>query len=184
MPDLRRQPVYFADLAGPNRIARDGGGGLNSFRYTPTIACLGEWPVDVVEQWPYDHAHHAAFVTDYGHVDLSTLQWSAEVISLEDLMIMSTGASESDLINYFAKDPEHWVQVRNAGHHQGVREMWDIHGTWKRWPILIDRGLVTPGTEGLQVVEGRTRVGVLRGRTRLGLTVALQHLAWVARTRS
>lgn len=114
--------------------------------------------------------------------DLSTLNWEVEVVPLEELMNMPTGASEGDLIESFAKDPQRWVAVRNAGDHRGVREMWDVHGTWKRWPILIDRTLVTPGDEGLQVIEGRTRVGVLRGRARLGLNVAPHHLAWVART--
>lgn len=181
MSDLSRRPVYFGDLADANLIARDSGGGLNSFRYAPTAACLADWPIDVVEQWPYDHAHHAAFETDYGHIDLSTLNWEVEVVPLEELMNMPTGASEGDLIESFAKDPQRWA-VRNAGDHRGVREMWDVHGTWKRWPILIDRTLVTPGDEGLQVIEGRTRVGVLRGRARLGLNVAPHHLAWVART--
>ena len=34
----------------------------------------------------------------------------------------------------------------------------------------------------LQVVEGRTRVGVLRGRHRQGALVAERHLAWVGRS--
>lgn len=62
--------------------------------------------------------------------------------------------------------------------------MWDVHGTWKRWPILIVRSLVDPDWTGLQVVEGRTRVGVLRGRSRLGLHIAERHLARVGRPRA
>lgn len=183
MSELDLRPVYFGDLAEAKRSAHESGGGLDSFRYTPAAPCLVDWPVDVVEQWPYDHAHHEAFVTDYGHIDLSTLRWEVEVVALEELMVMPTGASENDVIEYFAETPEHWVAVRKDGHHRGVREMWDVHGTWKRWPILIDRELVSPGKPGLQIIEGRTRVGVLRGRARRGLNVAQCHLAWVARTR-
>ena len=63
----------------------------------------------------------------------------------------------------------------------GVAQCWETHGTWKRWPILIDRRLLDPPESGLQVVEGRTRVGVLRGRHRQGILVAERHLAWVGR---
>lgn len=118
---------------------------------------------------------------DYGHIDLSALSWNVETIALSDLLLMPTGASEADLIDSFARDPEHWVSVRTTGCHQEVREMWDVHGTWKRWPILIVRSLVDPDGTGLQVVEGRTRVGVLRGRFRLGLHIAEHHVAWVGR---
>ena len=95
---------------------------------------------------------------------------------------MPTGASDSDAIGEFAKDPDHWVQVRNHGPHIGVAQCWETHGTWKRWPILIDRGLLDPPGGGLQVVEGRTRVGVLRGRHRQGALVSGRHLAWVGRS--
>lgn len=102
---------------------------------------------------------------------------------LEDLKLLPTGASEPDSIERFARDPDHWVSVHKYGQHRGVAEMWDNHGTWKRWPVFIDRRVVDPTATGLQVIEGRTRVGVLRGRSRLGLTVAQRHLAWVGRLR-
>ena len=79
---------------------------------------------------------------------------------------MPTGPSDGDCMEEYADDPDHWVSVRRFGIHRGVREGWETHGTWKRWPLLIDRQLVDPGTSGLQVVEGRTRVCVLRGRQR------------------
>lgn len=72
--------------------------------------------------------------------------------------------------------------MRNRGIHIGVAQCWETHGTWKRWPILIDRRLLDPPESGLQVVEGRTRVGVLRGRHRQGTLVAERHLAWVGRS--
>jgi hypothetical protein len=73
------------------------------------------------------------------------------------------------------------VRVRTEGVHMGTSQCWKIHGTWKRWPILLDRELLEPAAEGLQVVEGRTRLGVLKGRARAGSRVAKQHLAWVGR---
>ena len=178
------RPVYLADLEEPARAAREDGAGLDTFLQNRAVAALRYWPKDVLEQWPFDHAGYDAFRNDYGHIDLTSITWSVEVISLDALLTMPTGASEADAIEYFAQAPEHWVAVRNAGHHVGVREMWDVHGTWKRWPVLIDRSLIRPGETGLQVIEGRTRVGVLRGRVRQGLHVAACHLAWVARTRS
>lgn len=185
MPDARPcRPVYLSDLGEPGRAAREDGAGLHTFLHDPAVEGLLGWPKDVVDQWPYSHAHHAAFLADYGHIDLASLTWNIEVIPLHELMTMPTGASENNLIEDFAKNPEHWVAVRNAACHIGVREMWDVHGTWKRWPILIARSVVNPDQAGLQVVEGRTRVGVLRGRARLGFHVAPRHLAWVGRARS
>lgn len=180
MPESRGA-VYLADLVEPARTAREENSGLHSFLYHPVAEGLLHWPRDVVDQWPYAHAGHVAFLTDYGHIDLASLTWSVGTISCAELSTMPTGASEHDLVESFAKDPEHWVNVRNAGCHVGVRQMWDVHGTWKRWPVLIDRSIVSPAQTGLQLVEGRTRVGVLRGRVRLGLHVAPSHLAWVGR---
>ncbi|MFC7220366.1 hypothetical protein ACFQLX_19680 [Streptomyces polyrhachis] len=49
---------------------------------------------------------------------------------------------------------------------------WEAHGTWMRPPLLIDQRLLNPADSGLQVLEGRTRVGVLRGHHREQLRVA------------
>ncbi|WP_327110860.1 hypothetical protein OG206_00110 [Streptomyces sp. NBC_01341] len=91
---------------------------------------------------------------------------------------MPTGKSEAGLIEHFAQHPVHWVTVRppQVGQH------WNDHGTWLRPPLLIDRRTLNPGDIGLQVLEGRTRVGVLRGRLREQLHVAYEHAAWVGRS--
>jgi hypothetical protein len=91
---------------------------------------------------------------------------------------MPTGESEAGLIEHFTKNPVHWVAVRapEVGRH------WEDHGTWLRPPLLIHRGLLAPVSSGLQVLEGRTRVGVLRGRLREQLHVAPEHQAWVGRS--
>lgn len=179
----RRRYLSFADLEGVLDMLGDGAD-LDDFRRSPRTTCLLDWPKDVVAQWPFEHARHGPFVRDYAHIDLAHLTWVLEVVPLKDLMTLPTGVSEACLIEDYAQDPEHWVDVRNTGPHVGVREMWEAHGTWKRWPILIDRAIVTPDQGGLQVIEGRTRMGVLRGRARRGLHVAPIHLAWVARART
>jgi hypothetical protein len=97
---------------------------------------------------------------------------------------MPTGSSDGNYIEDVAQNPEHWIRGRNFGVHMGVRESWEIHGTWKRWPLCIDRRIVDRDETGLQVVEGRTRVGILRGRHRSGGYVAARHLTWVARSRA
>lgn len=175
MPEKKSRPIHLPDLVEAARAARDSPAGLSTFLGDRDTEGLRHWPDDVVGQWLYDHAGHQAFHDDYGHLDLTTVAWSVEVVPLEVLTTMPTGASESDLIEYYAEDPEHWVKVRSQGCHVGVREMWDTHGTWKSWPILIDQALVKPKFEGLQVVEGRTR---------LGLNVAPNHLTWVGRARA
>ncbi|MGP5383995.1 hypothetical protein ACTXL8_17750 [Glutamicibacter arilaitensis] len=179
MSKKRPLPIYLHDIVDAARAARDSAAGLSAFRGDMHTQRLRHWPEDVVKQWLYDHADHPAFLADYGHIDLTRVAWRLESVPLEMLVTMPTGASENDLIDYFAEKPGHWVKVRSQGCHVGVREMWELHGTWKSWPVLLDQGLIDPQLEGLQVVEGRTRVGVLRGRSRRGLHVAPKHLAWV-----
>lgn len=67
--------------------------------------------------------------------------------------------------------------------HLGIPAYWDSHGTWMRRPLLIDRAALDPAGSGLQVIEGRTRVGVLRGLVQRGRSDDPERAAWVARTR-
>jgi hypothetical protein len=93
---------------------------------------------------------------------------------------MPTGESDGALIDENAENADHWSEVRR---HQGVPQHWESHGTWLRRPLLIDLALLHPVLGGLQVIEGRTRVGILRSFIRRGRSVAAAHAAWVARAR-
>jgi len=170
----------FADLA---QQCRENGYGFAEFRRQDMVIDL-RWPADVLEQWIYDHAGNGSFLRDYENVELSRVGWQVEALSVDTFMAMPTGPSDAGAIEYFAADPDHWMAVRNQGEHLGVGLAWDVHGTWKRWPIILDRALLTPAEHGLQLVEGRNRVGILRGRQRQGKLVADQHLAWVGRQRT
>lgn len=151
-----------------------GGLSFDRFRADPALASL-QWPDDVLEQFLFDHGDNAAFTFDYGDIDLRGVTWWLETVPAADFSEMPTGASDAGCIENFAENPVHWVKVRppEVGRH------WEEHGTWRRPPILIDRRLLDPSDSGLQVLEGRTRVGVLRGRLREGLHVASYHRAWV-----
>ncbi|MET9403343.1 hypothetical protein [Kitasatospora sp. NPDC002965] len=173
--------MQLGDLEGL-MVRRRAGLGLGDFLADPMIAPL-RWPDDVVEQWLYDHGDNGSFQRDYGHIDLAGILWSLEAVTAAELSEMPTGASDDGCIEEYAADPDHWVAVRQFGIHEGVARQWAELGTWKRPPVLLDRRLVTLAGTGLQVVEGRTRVGVLRGRRRQGSLVAAQHQAWVGRPR-
>ncbi|MER6112661.1 hypothetical protein [Streptomyces hirsutus] len=166
--------MKLRDLSPLMARRRDGGLSHGRFRADPALASL-HWPDDVLEQFLFDHGDNSAFVHDYGDVDLCEIRWSLETIPTEDFEEMPTGASDAGCIENFAKNPVHWVRVRppEVGQH------WERHGTWLRPPILIARWLLHPADTGLQVLEGRTRVGVLRGRRREGLHVESHHQAWV-----
>ncbi|MFD7679201.1 hypothetical protein [Streptomyces sp. NPDC060187] len=86
--------------------------------------------------------------------------WGLEKIGAEELSEMPTGASETGCIGAYAANPDHWLSVRRLE----ITRHWETRGTWMRPPILIDRQLLDPPASGLQVLEGRTRVGILRGR--------------------
>lgn len=169
----------FADLA---QRCRESGYGFTEFQRQDMVADL-RWPADVIEQWIYDHAGSVSFLRDYENVDLAQVDWQVEALPVDTFMAMQTGPSDRNVIEVVAADPDHWVSVRNQGQHLGVGLAWEIHGTWKRWPIVLDQALLNPASSGVQLVEGRTRVGILRGRQRLGKLVANRHLAWVGRQR-
>lgn len=151
--------------------------GLHAFLIDESVQRL-EWPPDVVEQLLYDFADRFEFQRDYGHIDLEAVCWHDEIVPTAAFMSMPTGSSEAGLIEYFAADPAHWSEVRRS---QGVPQHWQAFGTWLRRPLVIDQALITEGGTGLQVIEGRTRVGVLRGFVRQGQEVAQAHASWVAR---
>lgn len=175
--------MRLADFTELAHRCREDGFGLAEFRRQDAVIDL-HWPSDVLEQWVYDHCDKDSFLCDYETVDLTRIDWRVEALPVATLMTIPTGRSDADDIEYFAADPDRWVDVRSQGEHLGVREAWETHGTWKRWPVIIDRGLLTPPADGLQLVEGRNRVGILRGRKRQGKFVADRHLAWVGRART
>ncbi|MGW3192731.1 hypothetical protein ACWDBT_33385 [Streptomyces ardesiacus] len=166
--------MKLSDLS-PLMARRDNGGlSYDRFRADPALASL-HWPDDVLEQFLFDHGDNAAFVHDYGGIDLREVRWQLETLPAADFNEMPTGASDAGCIESYAKNPVYWVELRphKVGQH------WEAHGTWLRPPILLARRLLDPMDTGLQVLEGRTRVGVLRGRLREGLHVASHHQAWV-----
>lgn len=163
----------FEELSNKHRERSD----LSIFLQNPSVLAL-RWPTDVIEQLLYDHASHPAFHEDYGRVSLETLHWSVERIPISTLAALPTGASEQRYLDSCALLHDHYTRVRSFGIHQGVELMWDVHGTWKRWPLLISRAILN-GEPGLQIMEGRTRIGILRGRASEGHRVAPEHLAWV-----
>lgn len=174
---LTAQGVYLEDFAALSLNCRELGRGLPEFLRADCVRSLA-WPDDVVEQWLYDHSGFSCFTADYGELDLATIRWHDERVPASEFLSMPTGPSESGLIEKFARDPDHWSGNRLS---QGVPQHWEAHGTWRRRPLLIDRALLKPSVPGLQVIEGRTRVGVLRGFLERGRPVASAHSAWVAR---
>jgi hypothetical protein len=170
--------VVLADFIDVAAACRASQGGFAAFKATDEVRSL-QWPADVLEQWLYDHCDFWAFLHDYGAVDLSRLRWTLEALDAAQIASMPTGPSDGDVIDEFAANPDHWIGVRSGGVHVGVAQMWQLHGTWKRWPVLLDRSVFVPPATGLQVVEGRTGVGILKGRLRQGAFVAKRHLAWV-----
>ncbi|MFJ8010621.1 hypothetical protein [Streptomyces fagopyri] len=158
---------------------RNHGITFEEFRSNPVIASL-HWPDDVLEQFLYDHGDNGHFVRDYQDVDLRRVVWGIEEISAEELSEMPTGASETGCIEEYAANPDHWLSVRRPE----ITRHWETRGTWMRPPILIDRRLLDPQASGLQVLEGRTRVGIIRGRLNQRSLVAPHHQAWIGRPSS
>ncbi|MER7812938.1 hypothetical protein [Streptomyces sp900116325] len=168
--------MKLTDLGPLTARRRDGALSFDRFRADPALTVL-RWPDDVLEQFLFDHGDNTAFINDYGTIDLRDITWRLDTIPAADFHSMPTGASDAGCIESYAANPVHWVAVRPSQ----VARHWDEHGTWLRPPLLIERCFLDPSAGGLQVLEGRTRVGVLRGRLREHLHVAPHHQTWVGR---
>ncbi|MFG1653219.1 hypothetical protein ACGFIE_25150 [Micromonospora sp. NPDC049275] len=154
--------------------AADRDQGISVFATLPAIARL-DWPGEVVEQWLYDHGRHLEFLDDYGSLDLSRIRWTLKDVAVDDLKAIPTGRSDQDWLDEVAAEHRRWLSLRP----QRYRDAWEDHGSWLVPPILITRALLYPRSLGLQVIEGRMRVGILQGRLADGLHVADVHRAWV-----
>ncbi|MEU8874450.1 hypothetical protein AB0D24_25530 [Streptomyces javensis] len=123
----------------------EGGLSYDHFRADPALASL-HWPGDVLEQFLLGHGDNAAFVYDYGSIDLHEVRWRLDTIPAADFIGMPTGASDAGCIESYAENPVHWVNVRRpeVGRH------WEEHGRWLRPPILIVRRLLDPSDSGPQ----------------------------------
>lgn len=124
---------------------------------------------------------------------LDELTWSDEGLCPTDVdvalpwalsqvffLIMETGSSDGDCIEEYALDHHYWMELKSRA-KPAVRSAWEEEGTWLVPPLALERRLLEPSNIELQLVEGRTRVGVLRGRYRTGLHVAGGHRTWVGR---
>lgn len=169
----------MTELANIEALMAHRGSGDRSFkdyRSDSAVAATG-WPYDVLEQWPFEHWDNVGFKDDYGTINPHDVVWRLEIVTAKELSEMPTGDADAGCIEEFAKDPDHWSGNRGPD----VSRCWETDGTWLRPPILIDRRLLNPPGSGLQVVEGRTRVGVLHGRLLHGKLVAPEHRAWAGR---
>lgn len=172
--------IYLKDLpVRPERAFIGDDDAFARFQGLPDIQALS-WPTSVLRQWIWDHGAYGPFLKDYAALDLSLLTWALEKVPTGDFMTLRTGASDGDAIEEYADEHHYWMELK-ATANPAARSCWEDFGTWAVPPVTIDRRLVETATSGLQLIEGRTRVGVLRGRQRAGLLVAQRHDAWVAR---
>jgi len=115
---------------------------------------------------------------------LIKIRWTQEKVPVELLRNTITRQTDQEYLVTAARLHEHWARVRGSR----VQEAWRMRGTWLVPSVLMTRELLItrellleePGI-GLQVIEGRKRVGVLQGRLADGLLVAANHQSWVGR---
>ncbi|MFF1385536.1 hypothetical protein ACFVWT_18435 [Arthrobacter sp. NPDC058288] len=173
-------PVYLKNLSkrlDSQFISDDDA--FERFQVLADIAALN-WPKGVVRQWLWDHGFNDSFLRDYGSLDIYLITWTLEKVPANHFLVMETGASDGDCIEEYAANHGYWMGLKSRP-HPAVRKAWEEEGTWLVPPIALERRLLEPSDIGLQLVEGRTRVGILRGRLRAGLQVAGEHETWVGR---
>lgn len=172
--------TYLRDLRYAHARCREAEGNqLELFLKAPVVARL-DWPKDVVRQMLWEHGETEHFLPDYGALRLEQVSWTHEPVARELLQSVPTGLSDDGAIEDYAKLPDYWAEKRGGD----VVDSWTRRGTWLVAPLLISTALLTPGSQGWQVIEGRTRVGILRGRAQKGLFVVDYHDTWVGRPRT
>jgi hypothetical protein len=84
--------MKLSDLSPLMARCQDGGLSYDRFRVEPALVSL-QWPDDVLEQFLFDHGDKAAFVYDYGSIDLRDVTWQIETIPAADFSGMPTGGA-------------------------------------------------------------------------------------------
>jgi len=174
--DTSTEPVTLDALADLPRPGSPDALTLDQFLADPRVASLA-WPDQVVEQFLVDHGTDDGVYAAYGHLDLRSVTWSLERLLAHHLRHVPTDEAGQAGLDEVAEDPEHALAQRP----EEERRHWEQHGTWLVPPVLVDRSLLVPPGEGLQIVDGRMRLGILRGRMRERRIVARRHEVWVGR---
>jgi hypothetical protein len=117
--------MKLSDLSPLMARRQDGGLSYDRFRVDPALVSL-QWPDDVLEQFLFNHGDKAAFVYDYGSIDLRDVTWQLETIPAADFSGMPTGASDAGCIESYAENPVHWVTVRPPGERPALGRARDM----------------------------------------------------------
>lgn len=139
-------------------------------------------PVDVLEQFVYDHGLNEIFQEQYGQIDLQLLRWECEQRPARELI----QASVHQGFDQHERTATDIAAVATAGWEAvclppGAAEAWQRAGTWLRPPVMLDGALIGT-TAALHLVEGHTRLGALRGLVDIGvLNAELPHEVWIGR---
>lgn len=170
--------VTLNDLARYPRPGEAGAVSLDEFLELPAVVAL-RWPAQVVEDFLYDHGRKDEFLDAYGGLNLAALEWAATVVLASRIASATTDPGGAEWLDQVDQEHQHFTLQRPMEE----REAWDERGTWLRAPVMIEARLLDASCGGLQLVEGRTRVGILRGRLRSENMVADRHEVWLGRAR-
>ncbi len=146
----------------------DRPGNLSDYLALPPQVADLHWPADVVEQWLFDHAAtpHSSKTTD-------TSTWPRS--SGRESWCLPLNLSTSQPVRVTRSSLNRWlgcIGTTLGCAPRGIRDAWEHRGTWLVPPILLSRQVLGNEERGLQVVEGRMRVGILQGRAAEALNVA------------
>jgi len=140
-------------------------------------------PADVLEQFVFDHGLLESFQSHYGNLDLHSIAWASRELTAVEIIQCEVKLHGFDRrVEQLTEATRH---VLKSGWHEvhisdQALKSWRDRRTWRRRPIIIERDLLSPGTEGLHLVEGHTRVGCLIGLVECGyLDPSSLHGVWI-----
>lgn len=144
---------------------------------------LPSTPEDILIQVYADHGRNCAFQKQYGHLDISRIEWQLDRLPAEEIVVCTVWRdfqnwfdSVAARVSAFAIQGWNCVDVR-----ADVRLSWECERTWIKPPILLG-GVLAPYAPRLHLVEGHTRIGLLRGLIAAGVLSGMsEHLVWIGR---
>jgi hypothetical protein len=172
---MSSHPITLHDLADLPRPGQAGALDVERFLADQRVASLG-WPEPVVRQFLQEVGGKDEVLAVYGSLELDAVTWGLERLLAHDLRFYEADPHPEWVVQV-AEDHARVLSQRSADE----RAAWEERGTWLTPPVLIDRELLDPPGEGLQIVEGRTRLGLLRGRMKDRRIVARRLEVWVGR---
>jgi hypothetical protein len=130
------------------------------------LSALPSTPFYIAEEFYQNFGRWEIHQYEYGKLEIGQIKWLNQYIRANEIQASFILPRFSDQVTDASKRlrkflDQGWSCIDDR---DDVVKCWQIHKTWLKPPIFIQRRLLGNGNEkGIHLLEGHTRVGILKG---------------------